>query len=59
MDKECRHCLYFDQCGSDEACEYYEPLGDEYDDDSIEDIIEARRIEFREEWFQYIEENED
>lgn len=58
MNKECRHCLYFDQCGLDEACEYYAPLGDEYDDDNIEDIIETRRIEFREEWFEYIEENE-
>ena len=59
MDKECRHCLYYDQCGSYEVCEYYTPLGDEYDENNIEDIIEARRMEFREEWFNYIEENED
>lgn len=58
MDKECRHCLYFDRCGSNKVCEYHEPLGDEYDD-NIEDIIEDRRTTFREEWFRYIEENEE
>lgn len=59
MDKECRHCVFFDQCGSKEACEYYAPIGDEYNDDNIGSIIEARRMEFRDEWFKYIEENED
>lgn len=56
MNKNCRHCLYFGNCGSDEVCADYMPLTD---DVSIDGIIESRRKEFHEEWFRYIEENKD
>lgn len=54
MNKNCRHCFFFDQCSSGEVCEDYTPLT--YDV-SIEETIESGRTEFHEEWFRYIEEN--
>lgn len=56
MNKSCKQCFYFDNCGSDEVCKDYTPLEDNMDD--IDEIIESRRIEFSKEWFQYIEEND-
>lgn len=56
MRKTCKQCCYGDQCASVEVCKYYTPLGDDYDDFDIENIIEAQRIDFRAEWFEYIKE---
>lgn len=55
MHKTCEQCYYSDKCASAEICEYYTPLGDDYDDCDIDDSTEARRTEFRDEWFRYIE----
>lgn len=54
MNKSCKQCLYFDRCSSNEACEDYASLVDD-----IDEIIELEFIEFCEEWFKYIDENED
>lgn len=51
MNKDCKQCLYFDDCDADRVCEDYTPLGDD-----VDELIESRRAEFHEEWFQYIEE---
>ncbi|MDE6149352.1 MAG: hypothetical protein K2F81_04560 [Ruminococcus sp.] len=56
MNNDCKQCMYFDNCSSYEVCADYTPLEDDVD---IDKIIESRRTEFREEWFQYIEENEE
>lgn len=56
MNENYKQCPYFDNCGLDETYKDYTPLGDDVE---IDDIIESRRIEFREEWFRYIEENEE
>lgn len=52
MHKTCKFCYYRERCASAETCEYYTPLSDDYD---IDDITEKGRIEFRGEWFKYIE----
>lgn len=55
MDKkDCRVCYYSDFCASDEVCDNYAPVG-EISDDVAEDLIERGRIEFREDFFRYIE----
>lgn len=59
MSKDCKNCFYNDKYPSEEVCEYYTPLEEEQDDAEIDELIEARRIEFRKEWFKYIEENAD
>lgn len=59
MSKSCKNCFYYDKCRSREICEDYTPLEDDMSDAEIEEIIEAKRAEFREEWQQYIEENAD
>lgn len=56
MNKNRKQHLYFDNCDLGEAYKDYTPLED---DANIDDIIESERIEFREEWFRYIEENEE
>ena len=57
MSKDCKNCFYNDKCTSEKVCEDYTPLEEEEDDAAIDELIEAKRIEFRKEWLQYIEEN--
>ena len=59
MSKDCKNCFYNDKCPSEEVCEDYTPLEEEQDDAEIDELIEARRIEFRKEWVKYIEEKAD
>ncbi len=69
MNKPCRKCLYFDlgcsyyrkhyRSNKERACDFYTPITTFDEDMEVENIIESRRTEFREEWFKYIEENED
>lgn len=61
MNKSCRQCLHFSQSCADFwkqgiVCGFYTPL---VEDTDIEDVIESGRAEFRKQWFQYIEENDD
>ncbi len=54
----CEGCYWSDQCESDTRCEDYVPCGDEAVDAEIDEFIEMRRAVFREEWFEYLAENE-
>lgn len=62
MRKSCETCYY--ECKSKEGavCSYYftidEGIEREMDDERIDEIIEAERHDFYEQWFQYIEEYE-
>lgn len=46
--RQCSDCIYCDCCEQDGPCEYYCN-----EDENIDDIIEAGRIEFRGEWDRY------
>lgn len=52
--KDCRNCLYYDECQDHwvEPCDDFCPL-----DDAVDDIIENGRTVFYGEWFDYIEDN--
>lgn len=54
--KTCSNCLYGDQCGSFNICDYFSPMDDA---DDIEAVIENGRQEFLDEWNEYISEYND
>lgn len=54
IQRECRNCLWGDQCPEAQACDYYTPL-DDGQDSEINEWIEERRYEYREAWFDYIQ----
>lgn len=55
MGKKCELCIHNEQCKSDRACEYFDPIIDKDDDDGVDALIEEGRVDFRAEWFRYIE----
>ena len=57
MIKQCEDCCYSDNCNLSNIYIDTFLLGIE-ESDCINDYIEERRIEFRKEWFKYIENNE-
>ena len=54
-NKSCKYCYYNDFCQEDEICENYAPIGDDAEDETIDELIERRREEFRKDYFEYIE----
>lgn len=56
--KSCKYCYYTDFCASDEVCDNYAPIGETGEYFSIDELIEQRRNEFREDFFRYIEIND-
>lgn len=59
MSNDCKYCFYNDRCSSKKVCEYYISFEDGEYDAAVDKLIEEKRIEFRKEWFRYIEENAD
>lgn len=56
--KSCADCYYNDDCGTDDyVCDSYMPITFVAEQDFIDEMIENNRYSFREEWFEYIEEN--
>lgn len=55
----CIGCLYNDKCDEDEICEYYFPVGDEYEDEYIDAKIESGREDYYSDWFGGYEDCED
>lgn len=55
MSENCKQCLFFFDCDSDEICKDFAPIEDDIE---IEDIIEFGRIDFYKEWFRYIEDDD-
>lgn len=53
MVKTCSKCLFCDLCGGSKTCKHFAPF-DDYEDEWIEEEIERRREEFRQEWLVYI-----
>lgn len=52
MKRTCRMCLWLDQCGQDDVCEDFSPLGED-----VEEFIEKERELFVAEWLEYIRDN--
>lgn len=57
-NKKCSNCYFGDKCRSLHVCDDYSPIN-ELTDDEVDEIIEARRHEFLDDWNQYIEECSD
>lgn len=58
MSKACVYCSFFGECEDvvldEEYCGSFSPVEGLTDDDYIDEIIEERRLSFRREWFEYI-----
>lgn len=53
-DKSCKYCYYNDFCFEDGVCDNYTPVGDS----AIDELIEQKREEFRNDYFKYIKDRE-
>lgn len=53
MNNSCSKCLFANCCDAKLVCGNYAPYDDE--NNEAEDMIESGRREFREEWFNYLE----
>lgn len=49
----CSNCLFYDKCARSMSCDNYTPAGDDAEDEALDTYIEERRIEFRQEWYEY------
>lgn len=56
--KKCSNCYYFDLCGSGSVCDYYYPIGEDAENEAIDELIEKKRYEFYDEWNEYISDDE-
>ena len=55
LNKNCNNCYFYNNCRcSDDVCENYISLNEE---EMLSDIIEAGRVEYRSNWFEYINED--
>lgn len=53
MKRNCRSCIWFDQCGTSQTCSYYDPVDDELQDEQIEKMIERGRRQYAREYMVY------
>lgn len=49
--RNCKNCLWYDKCGQDSACEYFEAASDA---DSIEELTKAYTRDLRERHDYYV-----
>ena len=54
--KQCNTCIFGDICKSNRVCKYYSPLDGLRDDRTVYKRTEKTRVEFFDEWLEYIEE---
>lgn len=59
MMKHCSNCYYRDMCEQEEPCDDYTPIDESAEDEEIAEMIEERRQEYYEAWFEYIKENDE
>ena len=57
IEHDCRACLFYDRCRRRISCDHFTPAGDDAEEEALNTYIEERRIEFNDEWFQYISED--
>lgn len=55
-NNECSACYYYDVCQNNEICDDFMSIINESDDETIEEMIEQRREEYRAAWDEYISE---
>lgn len=54
-EKKPQSCFWYEQCKCLKVCEYYTPLEDE---EEIEEELNEKKYDYRNEFFDYAEENE-
>lgn len=54
MINQCCTCCFYGECYSEDECEYHTPAG--FGD--IDGYIEQGRLEFYDDWFHYLYDNE-
>lgn len=54
-DTNCKKCLFNDVCNERIPCEHYTQAGDDMTEDELEKYIEDTRLEFRKDWWRYID----
>lgn len=52
----CEKCIWFDQCGAETTCEYFSTMDE---DAEAEAMIAEERAAFFEEWYAYIEQEDE
>ena len=57
MIMRCNKCYFKDECEHKWNCDYFTPI-DETDDDIYGRIVQRDRAEYREAWYEYINEFE-
>ena len=57
IEHSCRACLFYDKCTRRFVCDNYTPAGEDAEEDALDTYIEERRVEFKEEWYQYTSED--
>lgn len=57
-NRKCSNCYFGDKCRSSHTCDNYSPIND-LTDREVDEMIDAKRREFMDEWNQYIEEYSD
>lgn len=57
IEHNCRTCLFYDTCHRSIACDNYTPYGEDAEEDALNTYIEDRRLEFYDEWRQYMSED--
>lgn len=56
MSKNCESCVFYDKCASYMVCHDYCSI---LETDDMDELIEAGREEYRNAWFEYIDEDND
>ena len=51
---KCKDCYYYGKCCSNEDCEYFTPIHEDFSEEEAEDT----RQEYHEAWFEYISDDE-
>lgn len=55
MTYRCERCIYFDDCPSSSACEYFTPAFEEDEDAIAENELLEQKEEFVEQYYRYID----
>lgn len=52
MSAKCEQCYWFEQCGEEQTCEYFDPL--EITQDDLDALILERKATFTEQYEEYL-----
>ena len=58
MKRSCKFCIWYGKCNTKNVCEYFDPVDETEDYGEDADQKKTRR-EFREEWLEYFQQDND